>query len=152
MCPRPTDSSVPVPSAFSGGCACGAVRYDCSAAPIAMVNCHCRDCQKAGGGAYSPTVVVRTEAVHVTLGEPAYHHVTADSGHIARRAFCSGCGAPLYASTSARPDVLGIRAGSLDDPRWFRAAADVWTESAPPWDIMDPRVPKFPKDRMQRGA
>jgi hypothetical protein len=43
---------------FFGECACGAVRYECSAAPVAMVNCHCRDCQRAGGAGFSPTVVV----------------------------------------------------------------------------------------------
>jgi hypothetical protein len=42
---------------------------------------------------------------------------------------------------------MGIRAGSLDDPSWFEPTADVWTASAQPWDVMDPRVPKFPKQR-----
>jgi len=59
-------------------------------------------------------------------------------------------GTPLFASTSARPDRVGIRAGSLDDPSWFRAAADVWVSSAQPWDVMDSSVPKFPKDRPRR--
>ena len=37
---------------FTGGCLCGAVRYECTADAIFMGNCHCRDCQKASGGAY----------------------------------------------------------------------------------------------------
>jgi hypothetical protein len=136
-----------VPAGFSGGCACGTVRYECSEAPIAMLSCHCRDCQRAGGSGSSPTVVVSSTALRVTSGEPKYHSVTAESGSTARRTFCPECGAPLYATTSARPTLVSIRAASLDDPSWFRPAADVWTASAQPWDVMDPNVPRFRKDR-----
>lgn len=135
------------PTAFSGGCACGAVRYECSAAPLGMVNCHCRDCQRAGGAGFSPTVTVPAGALRLTAGQPAYFSKSADSGNVARRAFCPACGAPLFASSSARPDVVGIRAGSLDDPSWFRPSADVWIDAAQPWDVMDPDVPKFAKNR-----
>jgi hypothetical protein len=38
---------------FTGGCACGAIRYEVSAEPIVMFNCHCRDCQKTTGGPYT---------------------------------------------------------------------------------------------------
>jgi len=136
-----------VPTRFSGGCACGAIRYECSSPPLAMINCHCRDCQRAGGSGYSPTIVVSSTALRLTSGEPKYHSTTAESGGVARRAFCSECGAPLYASTSTRPDFVGVRAGSLDDPSWYRASADVWTASAQPWDVMDSGVSKFPHGR-----
>src|SRR5262245_36874624 len=142
-----TDRALPIASRFSGGCACGAVRYECAAAPAAMVNCHCRDCQRAGGSGYSPTVVVSRSAFTLTANEPVYYAVTAESGNIARRAFCGRCGSPLYASTSARPDFVGIRAASLDDPTWFRASADVWTASAQPWDVMDECIPRFQRTR-----
>lgn len=131
---------------FFGGCACGAVRYECSVQPLAMVNCHCRDCQRAGGGGFSPTVVVPAAAFRLLKGEPTLHSVRADSGHTARRAFCRECGAPLFASTSARSDFVGIRAGSLDDPSWFRPQAEVWAVSAQPWDRLNPEVPHFPRD------
>lgn len=140
-----------IPTKFSGGCACGAIRYECSARPAAMVNCHCRDCQRAGGSASSPTVVVPSATVRLS-GEPTHYDMTAESGAIARRAFCPTCGSALYATTSARPDVMAIRAGSLDDPSWFHPAADVWTASAQPWDVMDRGVPKFPKQRRAAPA
>jgi len=143
---------MPVPATFCGGCACGAVRYECSAIPIAMVNCHCRDCQRAGGSAYAPTVVVSRRALRLSSGQPTYHSTTAESGNIAQRAFCPECGTPLYASTSARPEFVGIRAASLDDPSWFRPTADVWTSSAQPWDLMDSTVPKFSRGRPRADA
>src|SRR4029450_7710862 len=109
-----TDTGLPIPSRFSGGCACGAVRYECAAAPVAMVNCHCRDCQRAGGSGYSPTVIVHRSAFTLTADEPVHLSVTGESANIARRAFCGHCGSPLYPSTSARPGFVGIRAASLD--------------------------------------
>jgi hypothetical protein len=131
-----------VRSIFSGGCACGAVRYDCSTSPIAMINCHCRDCQRASGSAYSPTVVVPTANVQLVRGALRYHEITVTNGHIARRGFCADCGSPLWASSSARPEMTGIRAGSLDDPSWFRVERDVWTGSAQPWDVLSPGTMK----------
>jgi hypothetical protein len=131
-----------VPSLFSGGCACGAVRYECSTSPITMVNCHCRDCQRASGSAYSPTVLVPTANFRLVRGAPRYHETTVANGHVARRAFCGECGSPLFASSSARLEMTGIRAASLDDPSWFRAERDVWTGSAQPWDILSPATVK----------
>ena len=132
---------------FFGGCACGAVRYECSAAPVAMVNCHCRDCQRAGGTGFSPTVVVPANSFRLLRGEPKRYSITADSGHTAHRAFCGECGAPLFASSSARRDFLGIRAGSLDDPSWFKPQAEVWAASAQPWDQLGADVPHFAHSR-----
>lgn len=109
-----------------------------------MVNCHCRDCQRAGGAGFSPTVVVPAADFHVTQGRPRFYESGADSGNTARRAFCGDCGSPLFASSSARPQFVGIRAGSLDDPGWFRAAVDVWTASAQPWDTLAADTIKFP--------
>jgi hypothetical protein len=124
-----------VPSTLSGGCACAAVRYACTAAPVAMVNCHCRDCQRAGGAAYAPTVIVAAAHFRILRGEPRYHESLADSGSTARRAFCAQCGSPLFASSLARADMIGIRAASLDDSSWYRPDRDVWTDSAQPWDF-----------------
>ncbi len=47
---------------FSGGCACGAIRYECAAEPLYMGNCHCRDCQRATGSAYFVAVGVSAPA------------------------------------------------------------------------------------------
>ena len=100
-----------------------------------MVNCYCRDCQRAGGAGYSPTVVVKRSAFQVISGEPVYYDRVADSGNIATRAFCGACGSPLFASSSAKGEFVGIRAGSLDDPSWYRPTREAWVTSAQPWCI-----------------
>lgn len=51
---------------LTGGCQCGAVRHECFAEPLFTGNCHCRDCQKATGGAYTPAFAVPAEAVKIT--------------------------------------------------------------------------------------
>ena len=122
---------------------CGAVRYECSAEPIAMGNCHCRDCQRATGSAFAAAVLVPVSAVKIT-GEVKYYEVIGDSGGIVRRGFCPNCGARLFGQSAASPGGISIMAGTLDDSSWFTPHADIYTASAQPWDYMNPDLPKFP--------
>ena len=140
-------NTVAVP--FSGGCACGAVRYECVVPPLRMVNCHCRDCQRASGSGYSATVIVAASGLRLLRGECKRYQVTGDSGNVATREFCGVCGTPLFASSSGRPDFVGVKAASLDDPSWFAPEADVWVESAQAWDVMNADIPKFAKNRVK---
>jgi hypothetical protein len=128
---------------FAGGCMCGAVRYESDADPIAMGNCHCRDCQRATGSAFAAAVLVPVSAVSIS-GEVKYYEVVGDSDAIVRRGFCPNCGARLLGKPTASSNLIGIMAGSLDDPSWFRPQADIYTASAQPWDYMNPNLPKFP--------
>ena len=137
--------TVELPASFTGGCLCGAVRYRCSSQPVFMLNCHCRDCQRAGGGAYSPTVIVPAESLRITNGRAESYIVGAASGNEATRNFCADCGSQLFAYSSGRHEFIGIKAGSLDDSRWFKPMADVWVSSAQPWDCLDASIPKMPK-------
>lgn len=130
---------------FSGGCLCGAIRYESSAEPVFSINCHCRDCQRTTGTAYAPVLVVPKDAVKITQGEPTCYTVTADSGETVSRGFCPECGAGIFSKLSANPDMMGLKAASLDDPSWFKPAMDIYTDSAQPWDVMNPELPKVPK-------
>ena len=127
---------------LSGGCACGAIRYACTAAPLFSLNCHCRDCQRESGSAFVPVLGVRKAAFAVSQGSPRYFEVTADSGHATTRAFCGDCGSPLFGLPGSAPEIVTIRAGSLDDPSTFRPSQDIYTASAQPWDCMNPELPK----------
>jgi hypothetical protein len=129
-------------ASFSGGCACGAIRYACTVDPLFAMNCHCRDCQRETGGAFAPVLGVPRAGFMVTRGSPRYFDVRADSGHTTRRAFCGQCGSPLFGEPGSRMDMVTIRAGSLDDPSGFRPTMDIYTASAQPWDHMNPDLPK----------
>jgi hypothetical protein len=128
---------------FNGSCMCGAVRYECSAEPIMMGNCHCRDCQRATGTAFAAALLVPRDAVTIT-GDVKYYDVIGDSGRNVGRGFCPNCGSRLF-SKPPIPELMGIMAGSLDDSSWFQPVMDCYTISAQPWDYMNPELPKFAK-------
>ncbi len=131
-------------SEFKGGCLCGAVRYECSAEPVWSGNCHCRDCQRISGGGYVSTFFVPENSVTIT-GEVKYFDKNGDSGHRVRRGFCPTCGSQVFGKPEMVPGVLGIRAGSLDNPELYHPTIDIYTASAQPWDFMNPDLPKFPQ-------
>jgi hypothetical protein len=78
----------------------------------------------------------------ITKGEPKVYVSTSDAGNEVTRAFCAECGCPLFIRVLARPDIVGLRVGSLDDPSEFRPEADIFVKSAQPWDHMNPDLPK----------
>src|ERR1051326_1424238 len=117
----------PMVAPFSGGCLCGAVRYEVTAEPVAFMLCHCRDCQYISGG------------------EPAAVGVVAAGGNAVVRQFCGECGTPLFSGLETMPHLKVIKAGSLDDPSWLKPTAFLWTKSAQPWAHMDAAVPSFEK-------
>lgn len=132
---------------FSGGCACGAIRYECTAEPMVMLQCHCRDCQRVTGGACVYVVVVPTQAFKLTRGTPRYHFTESEAIGIHRRGFCADCGSPVTGAENrdGTRGIVGITAASLDDPSEFRSQLHAWVSDAQPWDQMDPALPKFEK-------
>ncbi len=126
---------------WTGGCACGAIRFSCDADPALMVKCHCRDCQRASGSAYAAIVAFPKAAIALN-GEPRYYGVTGGSGNSIERGFCTTCGNPVTVKLGLVPDVLGIAAAALDEPARFKPGLELFTSSAQPWDLMDAETPK----------
>ena len=126
-----------------GGCACGAVRYECSAEPALSLNCHCRDCQLASGSAFGSFLLVWADSFRLLAGEPKFYRRISDSGNPMLRGFCSECGSPLIIRAPHRPKLVFIHAASLDDPGWHKPTMDVFTASAQPWDVMNSDLQKF---------
>ena len=128
----------------TGGCLCGGVQYEFSGEPVFGLLCHCRDCQRQSGGAYTAGLRIPAASFRITRGEAKLYAKAADSGNQVTRAFCPECGSMLFLDVSARPDLVAIRVGTLDDPSWFRPEADIFVQSAQPWDHMNPDLPKYP--------
>lgn len=135
-----------------GGCACGAIRYEASAAPATMLNCHCRHCQRSTGAGHAALVVFSADCVTLK-GEPRYHTSTGISGNEVHRGFCPECGNPTTIKLAGMPGILGVHAATLDDPSRFQPAIDLFTASAQTWDQMHPDLPKHPQGppRKRRG-
>jgi hypothetical protein len=126
---------------ITGGCLCKAVHYSISAAPIVTRTCWCRVCQYIGAGSATVNVCFPSAAVKVT-GELRDYGLVADSGNVAHRRFCPVCGTHLFSASEARPHLVFVRAGTLDDPELAKPAATVWTASAPSWACFDERIPR----------
>jgi hypothetical protein len=127
---------------LSGGCTCGAVRYVAKADPILMLNCHCRDCQRASGSAFAPLVVVPKGSLEIR-GELRYHAVVGGSGTRVERGFCPTCGNPVAIKLARMPDIIGVMASSLDEPALHTPSVEIFTASAHPWDHMAPDTRKI---------
>ena len=90
---------------FSGGCACGSIRYVCSRASIAMLNCHCRDCQRSSGAPFASGFIIQVSDTAIS-GTPKTYSVRAGSGSLTTRSFCAECGSPLFTRGEAAPGVV----------------------------------------------
>lgn len=130
---------------YTGGCACGAIRYEIAAEPIVMVDCQCRQCQRLTGGGHGSYMTFSGGDQKID-GEPARYETVGDGGTVKSCGFCPTCGSPLFISFPAMPDILAVHAGSLDDPGRYKPAFATWRAAAQAWDHLDPALPTF--DRM----
>jgi hypothetical protein len=130
---------------ITGGCVCGAVRYECHAAPLMMLKCHCRDCQQISGGPYTPAVIFPLQAFKVTKGEIRHYGTPSLGGGHNLRGFCPQCGSRLTGAENPQKGIIGVVASSLDDPCLFKPQMDIFTADAQPWDLMDPALPRHPQ-------
>lgn len=128
----------------AGQCLCGAVTLAIDADPIGARTCWCRDCQKFGGGNGTTNAFFPADAI-TTSGALNWYESIADSGNTTQRAFCPNCGSHIFTKGSGRPDLCGVRLSVLDDSDLIAPQAVIWTDSAPNWAALDPRLPHFPK-------
>ncbi len=132
--------SISVP--FTGGCACGVIRYECSAAPLLLALCRCRNCQRATGGPFAANVWVARSALTFTAGELKYRVVTSDQGNAVSYGFCPACGSPGSGDVDVLP-IATVKAASLDDPSGLEPGIELYTSCAYPWDTLNPALPQF---------
>jgi len=133
-----------MPTTITGGCACGAIRYEFTAEPVAAMHCQCRDCQHSSGTGHLSLMIVPKAAVTLT-GAPTFYATAADSGETVERGFCPRCGSPVLGRYTGFPDSIGLVAGSLDDPARFQPTVVFYAGSGQAWDVMDPALPSFPQ-------
>lgn len=129
---------------ITGGCLCGAVRFEVDGPAIGAGFCYCRDCQKVSGGMPAAVAVFARSGYRLTAGPPAVHQATAESGGQVTRMFCAKCGTHLSAYNEKHPEMLPIKVGTIDQPFDFEPSANLWTRSALTWHPLDRSAPSFP--------
>lgn len=128
----------------TGGCQCGAIRYEADVDPATATVCHCHDCQKFSGSGWRATVRTKAEDLKVT-GEPRIYVKTAESGTKRSQAFCEACGSALFAFTPPDPAIISIRLGGVDQRADLPPQLQIWCEAALPWALDISGLPGLPK-------
>jgi hypothetical protein len=118
---------------MSGGCSCGAIRYEIKSFPLLLYSCNCTNCQRASGSAFALNMPVATKGFRIVKGEPKGWPHLSPSGAEVTTWFCSDCGGRINGSRKSRPDIVTIRAGMLDDTSWLTPVAHMFLKSAQPW-------------------
>lgn len=128
-----------MPMRYEGGCLCRAVRYASDAEPVNERICHCRLCQRAIGASFNARLLFRVE--DVAIEGPVR---TFPSSEALKRGFCPECGTTLF-SLRESAGVMGITAGSLDDPGLFKPADHIWVSSRQPWLCLADGLTEYPE-------
>lgn len=124
---------------ISGGCLCGACRYEAAGEPIDVRVCHCHLCQKATGAPLYARV--RMPGTAVTISGPVGWYPSSD---IILRGFCPKCGTSLF-SKRADGRTISLLMGSLDEPDRFAPSAHIWTSSKQAWLALGDDLPHYPE-------
>ena len=103
---------------LTGGCLCGAVRYELGGKPHPVVNCHCSQCRRWHGHVGAYTEVPKGDFTLVEERGLRWFQ----SSERARRGFCAECGSSLFWDSLVK-EQLGIAAGTLDSPGPCASAA-----------------------------
>lgn len=130
--------SHPSPERRTGGCLCGAVRWELAPAPLSVANCHCRLCQRAVGAAVVAWATAPAAALTLLRDAPAWY----PSSAAAERGFCPTCGTSLFFRARAAPQgPVDLTVASFDHPEEVAPTAEIWTESRQWWVPLTPGVP-----------
>jgi hypothetical protein len=118
---------------MSGGCSCGAIRYEISGFPLLLYSCNCTNCQRQTGSAFALNMPVAVKDFQIMQGEPrGWHHLSPSGVQVTSR-HCAHCATRLYGERAGRPETFNIRAGTLDDTSWLVPAAHFFMRSAQSW-------------------
>ncbi len=131
---------------MTGQCLCGAVKYQLDNQPAVTGVCHCRNCQRQAGSAFSTLAAVPKAEFHFTAGSPRlYEDRDTNSGNTVERYFCGTCGSPIYSALGAQPDLIYLKTGTLDATGFFKPQFHAWCDSKQDWVTLDDGVPALAK-------
>jgi hypothetical protein len=124
---------------FTGGCLCGALRYEAQGEPALCGHCYCGDCRKASGSGFIPFMGFAAAAVRFS-GATRQHRATSARGTEAVRNFCPHCGGLVFGGEVGKDTSHTIYAGSLDDPSLFTPTVAIFTRGRPAWASIPPQL------------
>jgi hypothetical protein len=127
---------------YTGGCLCGALRYEATGEPLSAGNCYCGDCRKASGSGFIPFMGFPSSAVRFD-GQSRQFTSKSAKGTDAVRNSCPVCGSLVFGGMVGQDQQFTIYAGSLDDPSSFRPTIAIFTRNRPVWALVPPDLTMF---------
>jgi hypothetical protein len=127
---------------YTGGCLCGALRYEAKGEPLSAGHCYCEDCRKASGSGFVPFMGFSSGAVRF-IGESRIFTSKSARGTDAVRNFCPICGGLVFGGEVGKDDEFTIYAGSLDDPSSFHPTIAIFARNRPSWAVIPPQLTVF---------
>ena len=127
---------------YTGGCLCGALRYEADGEPQFAGNCYCSDCRRASGSGFIPFMGFSSSAVRFS-GETRKFVSKSARGSDAVRNSCPICSSLVFGGEIGKTDSFTIYAGSLDDPSLFRPTIAIFARGRPPWAMIPPHLAVF---------
>jgi hypothetical protein len=132
--------------ALTGGCNCGAVRFEVTEPLVVASYCHCKRCQRRSGAASSANAHPAPGAFRIVAGADRLRVWKPDDGGETR--FCGECGSSLFARNPNHADPIGIRMGAFDGDPGIRPSVHQFVAYAAPWEpIPDDGLPRYPDSR-----
>ena len=127
-----------------GGCGCGTVRFQVSAAPVSAHYCHCTRCQRRSGTAASANARLQPGSFRILSGEQRLRAWKPDGGF--EKWFCGDCGSALFSRSPTDPTLVSVRLGAFDSDPLIRPSMRQFVAYAAPWEeIPDDGLPRHPE-------
>jgi hypothetical protein len=131
---------------LTGGCMCGAVRFEIRAAPVTAGYCHCTRCQRRTGTAAGNSAQLEPDTFRIVSGEELVRVYRPDEGF--EKAFCSTCGSALFSRDPDDHRAVNVRMGAFDGDPGIRPSYRQFVAYAAAWEpIPDDGLPRFPERR-----
>jgi hypothetical protein len=132
--------------ALTGGCGCGAVRFEIAEPLVSARYCHCTRCQHRTGTAASASGAVVPGSFQIVQGEDRLRAWKPQGG--AEKWFCGECGSALFTRDGEHPERVGVRLGAIDGDPGIRPSARQFVAYAASWEaIPDDGLPRYPERR-----
>ena len=129
---------------LTGGCNCGAVRYEVTAPLLGASYCHCRRCQRRTGTAASCSAWPAASAFRIIAGQECLKAWTPSNGW--EKWFCGVCGSSLFSRNPDDPEQIGLRMGTFDGDPVVRPRYRQFLASAAAWEpVPDDGLPRYPE-------
>jgi len=126
----------------AGSCLCGAITYIATGPPIVVAQCHCEECRRLSGTGHTIGAMFAAEAVTLR-GELTEFSYKSNLGSTVTKAFCPGCGSPIYGQNTRSPGHLTLSLGTMHEASGLAVDVVIFESDQPHWDRLGDDVVRF---------